>query len=184
MLPVFNDCECMIFPSKDQRDWSKFQGPFKDGDIVVNQKGKPFILKSYDLLKNKVCSYCGIDCWGDFRLSSEDWTAARHVRYATEEEKAKLFDAIKANGYRWNTNTKTLEILVPDKFDINTLVPFESRVLVRDNKYQYWTPAFWGFREQNGYVTTYGYCTYCIPYEGNEHLLGTTDDCSDYYKNC
>ena len=25
MLPVFDDCECMIFPSKDQRDWSKFQ---------------------------------------------------------------------------------------------------------------------------------------------------------------
>ena len=23
----------------------------------------------------------------------------------------------------------------------------------------------------------------CIPYEGNEHLLGTTDDCDDFYKN-
>ena len=31
MLPVFDDCECMIFPSKDQRDWSKFQRPFKVG---------------------------------------------------------------------------------------------------------------------------------------------------------
>ena len=29
-----------------------------------------------------------------------------------------------------------------------------------------------------------GYNKYkqCIPYEGNEHLLGTTDDCDDYYK--
>lgn len=72
--------------------------------------------------------------------------------------------------------------LVPDKFDINTLVPFESRVLVRDGKWQYWVPAFWGFREQNGYVTTHGYCSYCIPYEGNEHLLGTTDDCMSFYK--
>jgi hypothetical protein len=34
MLPVFDDCECMIFPSKDQRDWSKFQRPFNVGDIV------------------------------------------------------------------------------------------------------------------------------------------------------
>jgi hypothetical protein len=32
MLPVFDNCECMIFPSKDQRDWSKFQKPFKVGD--------------------------------------------------------------------------------------------------------------------------------------------------------
>ena len=22
----------------------------------------------------------------------------------------------------------------------------------------------------------------CIPYEGNEHLRGTTNDCDDYYK--
>lgn len=29
-----------------------------------------------------------------------------------------------------------------------------------------------------------GYNKYkqCIPYEGNEHLLGTTDGCDDYYK--
>ena len=26
--------ECLLFPSKNQRDWSKFQRPFKDGDIV------------------------------------------------------------------------------------------------------------------------------------------------------
>lgn len=24
---------------------------------------------------------------------------------------------------------------------------------------------------------------YCIPFEGNEHLLGTTDDCDEYFKN-
>ena len=38
MLPVFDNCECMIFPSKDQRDWSKFEPPykFKDGDMFSN----------------------------------------------------------------------------------------------------------------------------------------------------
>lgn len=34
MLPVFDDCECVLFPSKENRDWSKFQRPFKDGDII------------------------------------------------------------------------------------------------------------------------------------------------------
>lgn len=38
MLPVFDDCECMLFPSKDQRDWNEFQGHFKDGDIIVECK--------------------------------------------------------------------------------------------------------------------------------------------------
>ena len=23
----------------------------------------------------------------------------------------------------------------------------------------------------------------CIPYKGNEHLLGTTNDCDEFYKN-
>lgn len=107
MLPVFDDCECVIFPSKDQRDWSKFQRPFKDG--------------------------------------------------------------------------------TPNKFDINTLVPFESRVLVRDNVKEKWHPGIWGFYDNNSY-NEYSYkligdiSRQCIPYEGNEHLLGTTDNCSDYFK--
>lgn len=27
------------------------------------------------------------------------------------------------------------------------------------------------------------YFQQCIPYEGNEHLLGTTNDCDKFYKN-
>lgn len=72
--------------------------------------------------------------------------------------------------------------LVPNKFDISTLVPFESRVLVRNCKDQYWIPAYWGHKAKHGYVTTFGYSNYCIPYEGNEHLLMTKDDCSELYK--
>jgi hypothetical protein len=77
--------------------------------------------------------------------------------------------------------------LVPDKFDINTLVPFESRVLVRDNVKEKWHPGIWGFYDDNSY-NSYPYkligdiSLYCIPYEGNEHLLGKTDDCDEYYK--
>lgn len=28
------------------------------------------------------------------------------------------------------------------------------------------------------------YTNQCIPYEGNEHLLGTTEDCEERYKMC
>ncbi len=72
--------------------------------------------------------------------------------------------------------------LVPDKFDITTLVPFESRVLVRNDESQYWIPAFWGCKRADGYTTTFGWCKYCIPFEGNEHLLETNNDCDEYFK--
>ena len=81
--------------------------------------------------------------------------------------------------------------LVPNKFDINSLKPFESKVLVR-NKYQvltgenHWRAAVYGGFIKGlchpFHVVGGNFFKYCIPYEGNEHLLGTTDNCSDYYK--
>lgn len=72
--------------------------------------------------------------------------------------------------------------LVSDKFDITTLKAFESRVLVRSNEEASWIPTFWGYESMTGYVTTFGEWRYCIPYEGNEHLMGKTDDCDKYFK--
>ena len=75
--------------------------------------------------------------------------------------------------------------LVPNKFDISTLIPFESRVLIRDHKSQKWSPAIWGIYTDDPYfpyklIGTISCC--CIPYEGNEHLLNTTNDCDEFYK--
>ncbi len=76
--------------------------------------------------------------------------------------------------------------LVPNKFDITNLVPFESKVLVRDNKLQKWSPAIWGFYDPDSkdykYKLVGVIARYCIPYEGNEHLLGKYDDCDEYFK--
>lgn len=76
--------------------------------------------------------------------------------------------------------------LIPNKFDITTLKAFESRVLVRDYDNRMWIPTFLGKRLADysncRYLTTNGFYRYCIPYEGNEHLLGTTYDCDDFYK--
>lgn len=153
------------------------------------------------------------------------------VRLATEEEKQKLFDAIKANGYRWNTETKTLEKLiepkfkvgdritngktcitigyiddeyyyevgrnianrlfiknqdewnlVPNKFDITTLKPFD-KVLTRANDNDSWVCNLYSHRIKDYYVVQNAeLVSQCIPYETNEHLLGTTNDCDDFYK--
>lgn len=76
--------------------------------------------------------------------------------------------------------------LVPNKFDITTLKRLESKVLVRDNVNQVWTLTFWGeYIVDNpncSYLTTKGCHKYCIPYEGNEHLLNTSNEPDDFYK--
>ena len=77
--------------------------------------------------------------------------------------------------------------LIPDKYDINTLKPFD-KVLVRDGNDEAWVNAFFGFCDPETYkkcifVTGNENWCQCIPYEGNEHLLGKTDDCDEYFKN-
>ena len=77
--------------------------------------------------------------------------------------------------------------LVPNKFDISTLKAFD-KVLVRDDNNSAWINTFFGFYDT---VTNKKYpfiagsvnWSQCIPYEGNQHLLGTCDDCDEYYKN-
>lgn len=74
--------------------------------------------------------------------------------------------------------------LVQNKFDISTLKPFDSRVLVRNNNNYLWKPAIFGlFNNHCFYVLGGDVYNQCIPYEGNEHLFGTTKDCDEYYKN-
>lgn len=77
--------------------------------------------------------------------------------------------------------------LVPDKFDISTLVPFESKVLVRNRDTDIWRPAIFGGyideRNQYKYMVIGGLSYEClIPYEGNEHLRGKDTDCDEHYK--
>ena len=78
--------------------------------------------------------------------------------------------------------------LVINKFDINDLKPFESKVLVRNSDVDSWCPAIFGCKRLTHtlykYATmTENYYAQCIPYEENKHLLGKTDDCDEFYKN-
>lgn len=231
MYSMSPDAKCIIFP-KGKTTWEGFVPPreFKNGDIVAlgsKDCAQLFIFKEYIHHDYAKC-YMMLDSDGDIDFKIKDYHVAR---LATEEEKQKLFDAIKANGYKWNAETKTLEKLVEpkfkvgerirrknrdevclvsevcdnhylldekdiylpffeqdkwesvsNKFDITTLKPFE-KVLVRQNDYGKWGVDFFGFYDER-YCRTTGSCVYtqCIPYEGNEHLLGKTDACDEYYK--
>ena len=218
--------KCVIFP-KGKTTWEGFHRPYVNGDIVYTIGGSIAIISDkigeHSEGFNSYCRLFNYEFDFDIIVSPE--------RLATEKEKEKLFDAIKANGYTWNAKTKTLEKLiepkfkvgdkirhkshtregnivteikdthyilddelalpftfqdeyelVPNKFNTNTLVPFESRVLVRNDKDQYWIPAFWGGKRTDGYTTSFGWSKYCIPFDGNEHLLNSNKECDEFYR--
>lgn len=68
------------------------------------------------------------------------------------------------------------------RFDVNTLQPFD-KVLVRDYYNEYWRVDIFGFRLNSCVCCCTTNWRYCIPYnEETKNLVGTTDDCSEYYK--
>lgn len=147
----FTDAECLLFPSKDQRDWSKFVPPckFKDGDRVVK--------------KGDISTPVSIVRVGD----------KYYYHYSNTEGTIGLLPIAEQDDWE----------LVPTKFDINTLKPFD-KVLVRDTNTQKWTADVFSFFDKTHvypYVCVGHYTNQCIPYFGNEHLLGTTNDCDNFF---
>lgn len=244
--------KCVIFP-KGKTTWEGFVPPcmFKDGDILFVKGAYSWVL-IYKESENKedLHKYVAIPIHPNHTYIVYDNNPlcckedVSEIRFATEEEKQKLFKAIKDNGYKWNEATKKLEKLIepkfkvgdrvkhisaytsgivvkvddkgyhidypkgegvcyinftlekdyelaPNKFDITTLKPFESMVLVRNSYNGFWQPTFWGIYEAEkanehqyrNYLTTKGFFRHCIPYnDDTKHLLGTTNDCDEYYK--
>lgn len=155
------------------------QPEFKDGDILSNPstvypQNHIFIFSKFD--KNKDFEYhIALVASGEIVVPTYHGVWCRKdsdVRYATEEEKQKLFDALSKEGKAWDAEKKTIVDLEP-KIELK---PFQ-KVLTRDRDTQYWEAELFGFEDENGlYHCVGGSWKCCIPYEGNEHLLGTTKD--------
>ena len=120
--------ECMLFPSKDQRDWSKFQRPFEDGDILVHTQNQRLVTSIY---RNRVAELIiGTHCilWDKndgLTVNAQMCCYPEDTRFATEEEKAKLFQAIKANGYYWDPDNKTLKPLLITNFKVGDKIKYK-----------------------------------------------------------
>jgi hypothetical protein len=155
----------------------KAQPEFKDGDIITFKDRIIIIynnsiekypnrteiyyhacLKEGELTVNEYLMSCGF---------GEGWYSS------TEEEKQQLFDALEKEGKAWDAEKKQI---VDIKKELQ-FKPFE-KVLVRDSIYDVWRASFFSHIKEDDerYVTTGLSWKFCIPYEGNEHLLGTTDN--------
>lgn len=160
----------------------KPQQEFKDGDVIVTDAISSlcyskciFILKGdlniYGRQANSYVFYNVENNHVDFDVL-DTMIRDRNIRLATKKEKKELFEALARKGKTWNTEKKVVEDI---KFE-HQFKPFE-KVLVRDNRNEAWRAAFFSYiNEYKRYVTTSMAWKYCVPYEGNEHLLGTTKD--------
>lgn len=173
--------ECIIFPSEEQRDWSKWQRPFVKGDVVATESGSNVFI--FNELIHGNCGRCfmGYDFSKDIIFEKGSYV---FKRLATEEEKQLLFDAIKHYGYWWDSEKKELKKIEP-KFDVSTLQAFD-KVLVRDSDFNFWVNTTFGYivEKETCFFTCERGTSWkqCIPYnEETKHLLGNSQQAPDKY---
>lgn len=159
--------------NRETLEVEKTQPEFKDGDIVHDVHGyNTYIIKEFSNKHIKV--YAGLTKQYGAIIHKIGISEIFHLRLATEEEKQQLFDALTEEGKAWDAEKKEI-------VDLKTKVelrPFD-RVLVRNRNTHHWEADLFGFKSDGAnifYHCVGGFWKICIPYEGNEHLLGTTKD--------
>jgi hypothetical protein len=166
----------------------------KDGDVLVcysEVKGGPIeqagIFKQYvgryGGCSNTFLAHTGIDWDGDIIING--YMGSTDILPAAKEQRDLLFAKMKEAGYEWDGDKKELRKIQPhyDIANFHAGMP----VLVRaDNNCRWDYSVFsritgnqdWQFAVCNGVSFTQ-----CIPFDGNETLLGTTDPCDERYIN-
>ena len=171
------DGECVLFPSQKMRSWDKF---FKRGDVLVDEDLKTMVVfdgwanDDYTKFCTTIDYYKIGDSWG-----KEDICCTVLFRKATDEERAEFIAAAEKH-YGGKYNPETLQVdpvkVVEPKCSFK---PFD-KVLARCNEDSVWRCELFShyntFNKQCPYVCLSSVYKYCIPYEGNQHLLGTTNN--------
>ena len=161
---------------------------FKNGDVVVVSDTYTWVcyLKSFQDGKVLVhASVCLDDSFRHLNNRNEylcDIIDVTEIYVADKEDKDILLEATREKGYHWNGNELVKLTETPAKFNPENFKPFE-KVLYRMRDNDTWLAGFYCINKFNKHFITGGaIVSQCIPYEGNEHLLGKTDKCDDYYK--
>lgn len=168
--------ECVLFPSSKMRCWSKF---FKRGDVVFDDD-----METAVIFKGWVDEdYVELNTTINHYKISDDWDKGDICRTllctkATNEERAKFIAAAEKH-YGGKYNPETLQVepvkVVEPKCSFK---PFQE-VLVRNSDADIWIAAhFSRYNNKNPYcyITTLSAYKQCVSYEGNQHLLGTTNN--------
>jgi len=156
----------------------KAQPEFKDGDIVCMMDRFDnyrfiFIYRNED--DENFYYHAHITRNGFVNLGENEYLSKPRnysVHLATDLEKQQLFDALAKKGKAWDAEKK----MIVDLKKKVELKPFD-KVLVRDNEDDIWEVSLFGYKDELYYRCDNGIpWIQCIPYDGNEHLLGTTNN--------
>ena len=150
--------ECTLFPSKNQRDWSKFKTKkpkFKVGDKIVNIPRKYMGALGTQSIISKVTDDKYIFTNGNYIFISNQgsWELVHDKK---------------------------------PKFDPKTLQPFD-KVLVRDMDLENWKVQLFSniieYEKQYPYLCINDHYMYCIPYnDDTKHLVGTKEEAPEFYR--
>jgi hypothetical protein len=165
--------------NRETLEIEKTQPEFKDGDILSNPstalpKNHIFIFSKFNKYKDFE-HHVALTASGEITIPTSHGAWCRKdsgVKYATEEEKQQLFEALANVGKAWDAEKKAIVDLKPK---VDGLKPFD-KILVKDNPNGSWEPAlFWkkvDVIDLHPYMVIGGKrYRYCEPYEGNESLL-------------
>lgn len=168
--------ECVLFPSSKMRCWTKF---FKRGDVVYNpNSGMLAIFEGW--VNNDYTEFnTTLNYYNDHTFGEEEVCATDCFVKATGKQRVEFIEAAEKH-YGGKYNPETLQVepvkVVKPKCSFK---PFD-KVLVRCNKDSVWRCELFShyntFNKQYSYVCLSSVYKYCILYEGNQHLLGTTNN--------
>ena len=184
--------ECLLFPSKDQRDWSKFSAPW-----FRKRRFDYRTLKHFDkvLARNNedyewVCGlFAGITGRKNFPYSvyckdCKDYKYCIPCDEYTESLIGTTHEAPEYYRYWDEYDYDPINIVKESRFDPKNLNPFD-KVLVRnyDSK---WVCGLYSHTTSDPKrpfnVGSVGY-KYCVPYnEATKHLAGTYEKAPEYYR--
>lgn len=169
----YQDSECLLFPSDKMRRWDKF---FKRGDIVYNPHSQMYAVFECWANDDYTEFNTTINYYKDHTFSEEDVCDTKCFVKANYEQKT-LFIAAAEKYYGGKYNPKTLQVepvkVVEPKCSFK---PFD-KVLVRDSEDCVWKAGYFSNYDEGDvslpYICVGSLYKLCIPYEGNEYLLGT-----------
>lgn len=159
---------------------------FKTGDIIAMTDTDNYtyvgIFHGYN--GDSVECYAILNACGNVVPSSETDSSMyrfkefKGIRRATVEEEKKFFNVLQKEGRFWNSKKKCIESINTEECRKEDFHPFD-KVLVRDDDDDDWEIDIFS-RIGSGSAFRY-WCVggrwyrRCIPYEGNEKFLGTTE---------
>lgn len=147
---------------------------FKDGDIVVYGKSVAICRK---ICKHTLFPYVSIDETSRLLFNDNPNVSPDECRFAKEEEKQQLFDALAKEGKVWNSDKKQI-VDLPKKCEFKPM----DWCLMRDIRGEEcfaWSLCQFAYQLKRGKYEAVGgnWFDECIPYnEETKHLLGTTDE--------